>query len=142
MSREIILTENAPTPGNYSQAIKVSGPGCWILLSGQTGNLPPTKDNAESVVEGGAGPQTRQALINLEAVLKEAGASPSDIVRTRVYLTDLEVNWAACQKAYVDYFAHNGISKEKLPARSTIEARVPFPNENVVEIEADAFIPI
>ena len=114
-----------------------------MYLSGQTGNLPPNQNPSESLVEGGVGPQTTQAIKNLEAVLNAAGGNLSHVVKTTLYLKDLETNWAACQEAYVSSFANAGVQKERLPARSTIEATVPFRSAgNLVEIDAIAFIPL
>src|SRR3989338_5635859 len=137
MTREI-LTKNAPEPGNYSQAIKIDvGTGYMVYLAGQTGNLP-----SGQLVEGGIGPQTSQAIRNLEAVLNEAGGGLKHVVKTTLYLGGLEANWAACQESYLRAFSESGVPEEKLPVRSSIQAVVPFQSDgNLVEIDAIAFLP-
>jgi 2-iminobutanoate/2-iminopropanoate deaminase len=111
--REVIATANAPQAiGPYSQAIRANG---FIFVSGQIPLDPTTKQ----IVEGGAAEQTEQALANLEAVLKAAGSGLGDVVRTCVYLKDMN-DFAAMNDVYERYFPQSP------PARSTVEvARLP-----------------
>src|SRR3989338_361630 len=134
-----IETNNAPAPGNYSQAIKVSGPGDLVFLSGQLGVRSLTQDPRGSVAPGGVGPQTEQALHNLEGVLAAAGGNLKDIVRTTVYLTDFKTNLDEFDRAYSGYFHERGI--QDLPARSLVPVSESFSRGRLVQIEATAFIP-
>jgi 2-iminobutanoate/2-iminopropanoate deaminase len=142
MAPEIIRTDRAPTPGNYNQAFKVDvGLSYLLYTAGQTGNLPSIEDIDEPVVEGGIGPQTTQTLKNIEAVLAAAGGTLQHVIKTTVFLEDF-ADKAGFEEAYTGYFSEKGVSKDILPARSTVEARVPLATENtLVEIEAVAYIP-
>lgn len=143
MVPEIIKTDRAPTPGNYSQAFKIDvGTGYLVYTAGQTGNLPPIFDKNEGVKRGGISLQTKQALTNLEAVLAAAGGRVNHIIKTTVFLEDLERDKGGFEEAYLGFFGERGITKEMLPARSTVQGRVPLATEpTIVEIEAVAFIP-
>jgi 2-iminobutanoate/2-iminopropanoate deaminase len=137
-----IRSYRAPTPGNYSQAVVVDvGAGFLIYTAGQTGNLPALENKDEHVVEGGIGPQTNRALLNLEAVLQAAGASIGHIVKTTVYLEDLACDKAEFERAYVEFFSKR--TSTTLPARSIVGVKnVPLAFEpTVVEIEAIAYVP-
>ena len=118
---EPILSAGAPKPiGPYSQAIRVGG---LIFLSGQIGLDPATGKLAGDDIES----QTRQAMKNLEAVLKAAGASFDQVVKTTVFLKSLE-DFAKVNSIYGENF------KTKKPARSTVEiARLP--KDALIEIE-------
>ncbi|MDP1792882.1 MAG: RidA family protein [Acidimicrobiales bacterium] len=97
--------------------------GEWIVCSGQLGLV----DGA--LVEGGVGPEATQAVANLKSLLDSQGASLSDIVKTTVFLTDMN-DFAAMNEAYVAAFG------DHRPARSTIGvAALPAPGARV-EIEA------
>jgi 2-iminobutanoate/2-iminopropanoate deaminase len=121
---EIVLTDRAPLPiGPYSQAVKVQG---LVFVSGQIPLLPGTGQ----LVEGGMEAQARQVLKNLSAILEEAGSGLGQVVKTTVFLTDLNC-FSAFNQVYEEYF---GAAK---PARATVEvARLPM--EALVEIEAIA----
>jgi len=137
-----VKTNKAPTPGDYSQALKVDiGYGWVVQTAGQTGNLPPMIDKDEPVIAGGIGPQTRQTLKNLEAVLEAAGADWKNVYKTTVFLEDLGGNKPGFDVAYKEFFRERGI--KNLPARSTVGvARVPLATEpTLVEIDAVAYIP-
>ncbi|MGA3125141.1 MAG: RidA family protein [Candidatus Korobacteraceae bacterium] len=111
--REVIATANAPQAiGPYSQAIRANG---FIFVSGQIPVDPATKQ----IVEGGAAEQTEQVLANLEAVLKEAGSGLDKVVRSGVYLKDMN-DFTAMNDVYERFFPQSP------PARSTVEvARLP-----------------
>ncbi|MDH3974221.1 MAG: RidA family protein [Deltaproteobacteria bacterium] len=124
MNKEIIKTNNAPAAiGPYSQAVKAGG---FIFLSGQI-PLDPATGN---VVEGGIKEQTERVMMNLEAVLKAAGAGMEAIVKTTIYLTRLS-DFSTVNEIYGNYF------KENPPARATVEVSS-LPRGVEVEIEAVA----
>jgi 2-iminobutanoate/2-iminopropanoate deaminase len=119
-----ILTNHAPAPvGPYSQAIRVDG---FIFCSGQVGLDPATG----KIVDGGVAAQTRQVIDNLTAVLAAAGRTLGAIVKTTIFLTDIN-----------DFAAVNAIYGERLgtppPARSTVAVSA-LPLGALVEIEAVA----
>lgn len=99
--------------------------GDLIFCSGALG-----VDENFKLVEGGVGPQTRQALANLQTVLAQAGATLADVAKTTVWLTDL-ANFAEFNAAYAEAFG------EHLPARSTVTSALAIPGA-LVEIEAIA----
>jgi 2-iminobutanoate/2-iminopropanoate deaminase len=84
------------------------------------------------LVEGGVGPQTRQAIANLEAVLAHAGASLSDIAKTTIWLTEMD-HFAEFNAAYAQAFGTD------VPARSTVTSALAIPGA-LVEIEAIASV--
>jgi 2-iminobutanoate/2-iminopropanoate deaminase len=120
--REVIATPNAPQAiGPYSQAIRANG---FIFTSGQI----PLDPSTQQIVEGGVAAQTEQALTNLEAILKASGSGLDKVVRTTVYLRDMN-EFAAMNEVYARFFP------QPAPARSTVEvARLP----KDVRIEIDA----
>lgn len=121
-NRRAITTERAPAPiGPYVQAIRWSG---VIYTSGQIG-LRSDGSMADGVVE-----QTRVVLDNLRAVLEAAGASLGSVLKTTIYLSDMN-DFAAVNEVYAEYFS------EDPPARSTIEVAA-LPKGAAVEIEAVA----
>jgi 2-iminobutanoate/2-iminopropanoate deaminase len=119
-----LLTTQAPAPvGPYSQAIRVDG---FVFCSGQVGIDPKTG----KIVDGGVAEQTRQVLDNLAAVLKSADLTLGAIVKTTIFLVDIN-----------DFATVNTIYAERMgtppPARSTI-AVAALPLGARVEIEAIA----
>ncbi|HEU0173007.1 MAG TPA: RidA family protein [Blastocatellia bacterium] len=110
---ESIQTDRAPQAiGPYSQAIKANG---FIFASGQIPLDPATMQ----IVEGGIEEQTMRVLDNLKAVLEGAGSSLDRVVKTTVYLADMN-EFAAMNEIYARYF---GATK---PARATVQvARLP-----------------
>ena len=127
MSTRKILTEKAPAPiGPYSQAILVDEK--FLYIAGQ-GPMDPVSGK---IVEGGIKEQTRQVMKNLEAILVAGGASPASVVKTTVFLKDMN-EFAAMNEVYAEFL---GIAA---PARSTIEA-ARLPRDIRVEIEAIAII--
>jgi 2-iminobutanoate/2-iminopropanoate deaminase len=123
MSREIIKTDKAPAAiGPYSQAVKS---GNLIFVSGQVPVNPKTGE-----LTGGTREQTRQVLENLKAVLAAAGASLSQVIKTTVFMKNLD-DFTVMNEVYKEYFPQDP------PARSTVEvARIP--RSSMVEIEAIA----
>ncbi len=118
-----ITTENAPAAiGPYSQAIKVNG---FVYTSGQ---IPLTPDGKP--VEGDIHEQTRQVLINLNAVLEAAGSSLDKIIKTTIYLTDMD-DFIAVNTVYAEFFAGS------FPARSTVAVKT-LPKNVQIEIDAIA----
>ncbi|CAD5251012.1 MULTISPECIES: RidA family protein [unclassified Imperialibacter] len=119
-----IHSDEAPKAiGPYSQAIRSGG---LIFCSGQTPIVPDTN----KMVEGEIGPQTRQALMNLSAVLKAEGLSLADVVKTTVFLKNFR-DFPAMNAVYAEVFG------EHQPARSTVEvSRLPL--DALVEIECVA----
>jgi 2-iminobutanoate/2-iminopropanoate deaminase len=122
--RQPIQTNGAPKAiGPYSQAIKT---GNLVFCSGQIGLVP----EAGKIIEGGIAAETERALKNLEAVLKEAGASLRHVVRTTVFLADMK-DFEAMNEVYGRYFG------DYRPARSTIQAGA-LPRGARVEIDVIA----
>lgn len=125
--KKAISTSNAPAAiGPYSQAIETEG---IIYTSGQVALDPATGQ----LVEGGIAEQTRRVLENLKAVLAEAGCGLQDVVKTTVFLKDMN-DFAAMNQVYGRYFAPKGVVA---PARSTVEV-ARLPKDALVEIEVTA----
>lgn len=130
MSREVICTDQAPAPvGPYSQAIAASGR--LVFVSGQIALDPQTglivgSDDVEA--------QTRQVLANLKAVLAAAGASFADVVRTTVFLQDME-DFARVNAIYGEAF-----DSDTAPARACVQA-ARLPKDVKVEIDCIAVLP-
>jgi 2-iminobutanoate/2-iminopropanoate deaminase len=122
--KEIIQTEHAPHAiGPYSQAIKSNG---LVFASGQI----PIDPQTGQFVPGGIEAQTEQVLKNLAAVLKAAGSGLNQVVKTTVFLADMQ-EFAAMNEVYGRFF------KDDPPARATVEA-ARLPRDARVEIEAIA----
>jgi len=125
MEKEIILSKKAPSAiGPYSPALKV---GNLIFASGQ---LPIDPETGE-MIEGDIESKTRMVLENLKAVLEPYSISMENIVKTTIFLKDMN-NFARVNKVYGEYF------KEKFPARSCVEVSR-LPKDAEIEIEAIAF---
>ena len=122
--REIVATEAAPQAiGPYSQAISI---GDFVFTSGQI----PIDPKTGVFVEGGIAEQTEQVLRNLAEVLRAAGTSLEGVVKTTVFLADMN-DFAAMNEVYGRYFS------AAPPARSTVEA-ARLPRDARVEIDAIA----
>ena len=119
-----IITEKAPSAiGPYSQAIEVNG---FVFASGQ---LP--IDPATGVFpEGGIKEQTRQSILNAQAILEAAGLQLSNVVKTTVFLADMG-DFAAMNEVYASFFA------SPFPARSAVAVKT-LPKGALVEIECIA----
>jgi 2-iminobutanoate/2-iminopropanoate deaminase len=126
MSRDVIRTEAAPAPfqgAPYSQAIRANG---FVFVSGQLA----VKPGGKELVPGGVTEQTEQVLANLGAILAEAGSGFDRLVKTTVFLQNLD-DFAAMNEVYA---RHVGAAP---PARSTVEV-AKLPSGALVEIEAIA----
>jgi 2-iminobutanoate/2-iminopropanoate deaminase len=122
--RRIVSTNSAPQAiGPYSQAVKAAG---FVFASGQI----PTDPATGQFVPGGVAEQTEQVLRNLSAVLEAAGTNLERVVKTTVFLADMN-DFAAMNEVYGRFF------KEDAPARATVEA-ARLPRDARVEIEAIA----
>ncbi len=124
MESEVVQTEQAPRAiGPYVQAVRV---GTFLFLSGQVRINPATS----RLVEGGIQEQTEQVLRNLSAVLEAAGSSLKKVIKTTVYLADMD-EFQPMNEVYGRYFS------EWKPARVTVEvSRLPIGAK--VEIDAVA----
>lgn len=128
-----ISTAEAPAAiGPYTQAVRS---GDLLFCSGQVGFDPVTRD----VVEGDLERQTRQVLANVEAVLRAAGLGFADVVKTTVFLKDMN-DFAAMNTIYGESFAPEGVEGAVPPARSTVEV-ARLPKDALVEIEVLARFP-
>lgn len=124
--KEAILSRSAPAPiGPYSQAVRA---GDLLFVSGSLGIDPATG----SFVPGDVAAQARQALANLVEVLKAAGASPDSVVKTTVFLSDMD-DFAKVNAVYGEVFTGTP------PARSAVQA-ARLPKDALVEIEAVAHL--
>jgi 2-iminobutanoate/2-iminopropanoate deaminase len=124
MEKEIVATDKAPgAVGPYSQAVRV---GELVYTAGQLGIVPGTKDFAGPEIES----QTRQALKNLEAVLNASGSGLEHVIKTTVFLADMD-EFARMNGVYATFFPENP------PSRSAIEAGA-LPLGGRVEVEAVA----
>ncbi|MEQ8541255.1 MAG: RidA family protein [Coleofasciculus sp. D1-CHI-01] len=130
MSRKIIRTTNAPAPvGPYNQAIAARGE--LIFVAGQ---IPLDPKTGAIVGENDITKQTEQAMANLAAILEEAGVQMPDIVKTTVFLSDMN-NFAAMNQVYARYF-----DEASAPARACVEVSR-LPKDVLVEIECIAVVP-
>jgi len=121
MSPEKIATDKAPAAiGPYSQGVRAGG---FCFFSGQI----PLDPVSGELVSGGIVEQTDQVLRNIAALLDEAGLGPESVVKTTIYLTDLE-NFARVNEIYGRFFA------ESKPARATVEV-AGLPKGADIEIE-------
>jgi len=127
MREKILTTHAAPPIGPYSQAIKVAGP--LLFTSGQ---IP--LDAKGVMAAGGIAEQTHAVFANLKAILEAAGCDFRDVVKTTVFLLDMN-DFAAMNEIYKSYF-----NSDTPPARSTIQV-ARLPKDARVEIEVVAAIP-
>ncbi len=122
------LAGNAPWEGivGYSRAVIV-GDHVWVAGTTATG------DDGRIVGEGDAYAQTMQALRNIERALARAGATMADVVRTRMFVTDVS-RWEEVGRAHGEYF------RDIRPAATMVEVKGLVSPEMLVEVEADAVI--
>ena len=124
--KEIISTENAPGAiGPYSQAVKA---GNMVFCSGQI----PIDTATGEFVSAEVAAQTEQVLKNLNAVLEAAGGSLNNVVKTTVFLADMN-DFAAMNEVYARFFSDNK------PARATVQA-ARLPKDARVEIDCIAVL--
>lgn len=126
MNKKAIKTDAAPKAiGPYSQAVRH---GHQLFCSGQIGLDPSTGE----LVPGGVEAETRQVLLNLAAVLAEADATTDAVVKTTIYLVDLE-DFARVNAIYAAFFS------PPFPARATVGVKA-LPRGASVEIDAIAVV--
>jgi 2-iminobutanoate/2-iminopropanoate deaminase len=126
--KDVVRTEAAPAPfqgAPYSQAIKANG---FVFVSGQLSLRPGDKE----LTAGDIGPQTEQVFANLRAILEAAGTSLANLVKTTVFLQNLD-DFAGMNEVYSKHVG------EQPPARSTVEV-AKLPSGALVEIEAIALV--
>ncbi|MEL6129841.1 MAG: RidA family protein [Cyanobacteria bacterium J06636_28] len=129
MVRRIVQTEQAPAPvGPYNQAIVASGE--MVFASGQVALDP---SSGALVGDGDVAVQTRQCLDNLRAVLSAAGATLADVVKTSVFLKDMN-DFGTMNGVYATYF-----DEATAPARACVEV-ARLPKDVLVEIECIAVV--
>jgi reactive intermediate/imine deaminase len=128
MSRQTFSTNSKWEPiVGYSRAVKV---GNMVFVTGTTAT-----DYETGKIVGVNDPyaQTKQTLQNIESVLKRAGAEMKDVVRTRLFVTDIS-KWQEYGRAHAEYF------REVLPATTMVEVSKLISPEMMVEVEADVVI--
>lgn len=119
-----IVTSATPAAiGPYSQAIEVNG---FVYASGQL----PIDPATGAFPEGGVQEQTRQSLLNVKAILEEAGLTLANVVKTTVYLADMG-DFAAMNEIYSQFFS------QPFPARSAVAVKA-LPKGALVEVEVIA----
>ena len=108
MDKKVINTDQAPAPiGPYSQSVATNG---MLYISGQIPIIPATGELAA----GGIQAETRQVMENLSAILKEAGATFDNVVKTSIFVSSM-ADFGAVNEVYGSYFGENP------PARETVE---------------------
>jgi 2-iminobutanoate/2-iminopropanoate deaminase len=129
MSKQIIQTDLAPAPvGPYNQAIVATGR--MVFVSGQIAIDPASN---KLVYDGDVAKQTEQVMANMAAILKASGASFEDVVKTGVYLKDMN-DFAKVNAIYAGYF-----DESTAPARACVEV-ARLPKDVLVEIDCIAVI--
>nr|WP_317325367.1 RidA family protein [uncultured Flavonifractor sp.] len=122
--KEIVNTNQAPAAiGPYAQAVAIDG---LVITSGQLPIDPATGAFPEGIAE-----QTRQSLTNVKAILAEAGVGMDQVIKTTVFLSDMN-NFGAMNEVYATFF-----SEGNYPARSAVEV-ARLPKDALVEIEVIA----
>jgi 2-iminobutanoate/2-iminopropanoate deaminase len=122
----VVTTDKAPAAiGPYSVAVCY---GNLIFTAGQLGIDPKSGE----IVKGGIGEETRQALTNIQTILKAADTKMNQVIKTTVYLKDME-DFAAMNAVYAEFFT------DSFPARTTIQV-VALPKQAAIEIEAIAVV--
>lgn len=123
---KVVATDTAPKAiGPYSQAIVANG---MVFVSGQIPIVPATGN----LIEGPIADQTKQVMMNLAAILEEAGASFSKVVKTTVYLKDMG-DFAEMNEVYGNHFP------DHKPARATVQV-AKLPRDVGVEIDCIAVL--
>ena len=126
---KVIRTDQAPAPvGPYNQAIAANG--LMVFVAGQ---IPLEPSTGEIVGGGDVAKQTQQVMANLEAILKASGANFQDVVKTTVFLVDLN-DFAAMNAVYAQYF-----DQTTAPARACVQVSR-LPKDVLVEIDCIAVV--
>lgn len=129
MNRQVIRTDNAPAPvGPYNQAIAASGQ--IIFVAGQ---IPLDPRTGEIIGTADVTQQTQQVMANLEAILTASGAKFQDVVKTTVFLADMN-DFAAMNAVYAQYF-----DEKTAPARACVQV-ARLPKDVLVEIDCIAVV--
>lgn len=129
MAHQVIRTDKAPAPvGPYNQAIVATGP--MIFVAGQ---IPLDPETGAIVGEADVAQQTEQVIANLTAILENAGATLQNVVKTTVFLADMN-DFAAVNGVYAKYF-----EEATAPARACVEV-ARLPKDVRVEIECIAVL--
>jgi 2-iminobutanoate/2-iminopropanoate deaminase len=124
--KEVIATDRGPKAiGPYSQAVRANG---FVFVSGQIAFDPKT----QQLIEGDVRAQTERVLENLKGIVEAAGSSLEKVVKTTVFLADMN-EFAAMNEIYARYFA------TQPPARSTVQA-ARLPRDVRVEIDVIALV--
>jgi enamine deaminase RidA (YjgF/YER057c/UK114 family) len=126
MERQSVSTGTKWEPlVGYARLVRA---GEHIYVTGTTATLP----GGGHAGDGDAHAQARQVILNIERALKQAGADLRDVVRTRIYVVDIQRDWEAVGRAHAEFFG------EIRPATSMVEVRRLIEDWMLVEIEADA----
>ncbi|MBZ9633580.1 RidA family protein [Clostridium sp. FP1] len=126
MIKEIISAKKAPAAiGPYSQAVKI---GNLLFTSGQLPIVPETGE----IINSDARKATERSIENLKAILEEAGSSLDKVIKTVIFLRDMN-DFAIVNEVYEKYFTSNQ------PARSCVQV-AKLPKDGILEIEAVAFV--
>ena len=129
MERHVIQTDQAPAPvGPYNQAIAATGQMLFVA-----GQIPLDPKSGAMVGDGDVAQQTEQVMKNLSAILSAAGASFDSVVKTTVFLADMN-DFAAMNTVYAQYF-----DEATAPARACVQA-ARLPKDVSVEIECIAMV--
>lgn len=130
MQKEIVYTKSAPEPiGPYSQAIRISTESSKLVYTSGQLAIDPVKGEFTG---GDIKEQTRRSVENLSSILKEAGSELKKVIKTTVFIKDMN-DFTAMNEVYNEYFG------ESKPARSTVEV-ARLPKDALIEIEAIAYI--
>ena len=126
--KKVLATNNAPAAiGPYSQAIHADK---FVFVSGQLPIDPATGEFAGADIAA----QTKQSLTNVKAILAEAGTGMDQVIKTTVFLSDMN-NFGAMNEVYATFFGEGSY-----PARSAVEV-ARLPKDALVEIEVTALLP-
>jgi 2-iminobutanoate/2-iminopropanoate deaminase len=118
MNKQIVNTANAPAPiGPYNQAVKAGG---LLFISGQVALKPGTSDIINSSISA----ETEQVMKNLKAILNEAGLDFSNVIKTTIFLSDMNL-FTSINEVYGKFFASG------FPARETVAVKGLPKNANV-----------
>jgi 2-iminobutanoate/2-iminopropanoate deaminase len=124
MSKQIVITDNAPAPiGPYNQAVWA---GNMLFISGQVALIPGTSDLANADVAA----ETHQVMKNLKAILTAAGIDFGHVVKTTIFLTDMSL-FTQVNEIYGKYFEELGDANTGFPARETVAVKGLPRNVNV-----------